>query len=152
MLKEIASGVVGAATLTAVHETARQYIPGAPRIDIIGKRAIARPMKAMGLQPPAGNRLYWTTLAAEVVSNGVFYGLVGAGGRKNAWRRGIIMGAAAGLGAAFLPPFMGLGRQPQRKTPWTQLMTIAWYLASGVAAAAAARCPRMEDRRDRAAE
>lgn len=150
MLKEIASGVVGAATLTAVHESARRIIPGAPRVDIIGKRAIARPMNAMGYRPPAGRRLYWWTLAAEVISNGLFYGLVGLGGRKNAWRRGAVMGLGAGLGAAFLPPYLGLGRQPQRKSPWTELMTIAWYTLGGVAAGAAAKCPEMEDQRDRA--
>lgn len=147
MIREIASGLSGAAALTAVHESARRVIPHAPRVDVIGKRGIARPMKAAGYRPPSQKNLYWLALLGEVASNSLFYSLVaaGPGGRRHAWRRGIILGTAAGLGAAFLPPVLGLGNQPHRKAPWTQLMTVGWYLIGGLAAAAAATCPWVEE-------
>jgi hypothetical protein len=50
----------------------------------------------------------------------------------------------AGVGAVVLPPLLGLGQQPGRRTPWTELMTVAWYTAGGVAAAAVAE--RLDDR------
>jgi hypothetical protein len=52
--------------------------------------------------------------------------------------RGALLGLAAGVGAAYLPPRIGLGEQPGQRPPATQIMTVAWYLAGGLAAAAAA--------------
>ena len=41
-LAAIGAGLAGAVALTLVHETARRVIPHAPRVDVIGVRAIAR--------------------------------------------------------------------------------------------------------------
>jgi hypothetical protein len=141
MLKELGSGVAGALALTAVHETARRTIPRAPRMDVIGRRAIARPMRAMGVNPPAGQKLQAAALAGDIVSNALFYSLVGLGGRRggDVWRRGLLLGVAAGVGAAVLPPVLGLGRQPGHRGGLTQLLTILWYTIGGIAAAAAFR-------------
>ena len=133
----LGSGLAGAIALTLVHETARRVIPHAPRVDVIGTRAIARPMRAAGYQPPRYNRLHKIALAGDLVSNSAYYSLVGAGGREPVWRRGALLGLAAGLGAALLPPLLGLGQQPHRKTPITQVLTVAWYFLGGLAAAAA---------------
>ena len=140
MLKELGSGVAGALALTAVHETARRTIPRAPRMDVIGRRAIAGPMRAAGLKPPTGQRLQAAALAGEVVSNSLYYSLVGLGGRgrdgRDVWKRGLLLGLAAGLGAALLPPVLGLGRQPGQRGLFTHLLTIAWYTIGGIVAAA----------------
>ena len=136
-LAALGSGLAGAAALTLVHETARRVIPHPPRMDVIGVRAISRPMRAAGYAPPRYNRLHGMALAGEMVSNSAYYSLVGVGGREHVWRRGTVLGLAAGLGAALLPPVMGLGNQPHRKTPFTQILTVAWYLIGGLAAAAA---------------
>jgi hypothetical protein len=135
-LAALGSGLAGAVALTLVHETARRVIPHAPRVDVIGVRAIARPMRAAGYQPPHYNRLHDIALAGEMVSNSAYYSLVGLGDRRHVWRRGALLGLAAGLGAALLPPVMGLGNQPHRKTPFTQILTVAWYFLGGLAAAA----------------
>jgi hypothetical protein len=45
----------------------------------------------------------------------------------------------AGVGAVVLPGPLGLGRQPTNRARATQVMTVLWYLAGGLAAAAAAR-------------
>ncbi|HSU65602.1 MAG TPA: hypothetical protein VLJ39_01905 [Tepidisphaeraceae bacterium] len=138
-VEAITTGLAGAAALTLLHESARHVIPHAPRVDVIGMRGIRRPIVSMGRTPPRGRDLYWMSLLGEVVSNAAFYSLVALGNPKHSVQRGAALGLAAGLGAAFLPPVMGLGNQPHRKAPYTQLMTIAWYTAGGLAAAAMAR-------------
>ena len=135
-LAAVGSGLAGAVALTLVHETARRLIPHAPRVDVIGVRAIARPLRAAGYRPPHYDRLHDIALAGELVSNSAYYSLVGAGGREHVWRRGALLGLAAGLAAALLAPVLGLGHQPHRKTPFTQILTVAWYFLGGLAAAA----------------
>jgi hypothetical protein len=135
MLKALGSGLVGAFTLTLVHETARRFIDDAPRMDVVGMRAIARTMQAAGADPPVP--LHEAALVGDILTNSLYYGLVGLGGREDALRNGALLGLAAGLGAVFLPEPLGLGRQPTEDSPQTELMTVAWYLLGGLAAGAA---------------
>ncbi len=137
--RALAGGIAGALVLTGLHETARRLLPHAPRMDVIGERAVSRSMEAVGRTPPTGQRLYRATLAGELLSNALFYSVVGAGSSSRVLRRGLLLGLAAGLGAVLLPPRLGLGYPPAQKAPLTPLLTIAWYTAGGLAAAAAAR-------------
>jgi hypothetical protein len=132
--KALLSGLAGAAALTLVHETARQVVPGAPRVQVIGMRALAKPIRKMGYRPPRRDRLYWLSLIGEVVSNSLWYSMVGAGKRGRALETGAALGLIGGLGAVALPPVVGLGRQPHHRTPWTQVMTVAWYTLGGAVA------------------
>jgi len=132
----IVSGAAGAAALNVVHETARQFIPNAPRVEVIGMRGIARPLRAMGEEPPPRDQLYYLALAGDLFSNSAYYSLVAVGKRQSVWRRGLILGLLAGIGAAFLPPVLGLGKQPNERYPFTHLLTIAWYTLGGIVAAA----------------
>jgi hypothetical protein len=75
-------------------------------------------------------------LAGDLVSNSLYYSLVGVGDPRHALRRGAILGLLGGLGAALLPPMLGLGRKPVQRTPQTMAMTVAWYTLGGLAAAA----------------
>ncbi len=134
----LASGAVGAASLTLLHETARHLIPHAPRVDVLGMRALARSMRTIDQTPPSRNQLYWLALAGDLLSNGLYYSLVGVGDKRYIWHRGAALGAAAGLGTVLLPRLIGLGCQPDQQTPATQLMTFTWYLVGGLAAAATA--------------
>jgi hypothetical protein len=147
MLRALASGVAGAAALTAVHETARRTIPRAPRMDVIGRRGIAKSMYSVGLEPPKGKSLQATALVGDLVSNSLYYSLIGLGSERSGatWRRGLFLGLAAGLGAALLPPLLGLGRQPGRRGPATHLLTVAWYTIGGLAAAATLRALPPDD-------
>lgn len=134
----LGSGLAGAATLNVIHETVRRIRPGdAPRMDTYGRRSIARGMELVGVTPPSKNALQGLALAGDLVSNSLFYALVGAGSRdpRDAMIRGAALGAAAGIGAIVLPPVMGLGSAPSRRTPQTKVMTFAWYFAGGLAAA-----------------
>ena len=76
------------------------------------------------------------TLAGDIVSNAAYYSLTGSG--KNAWLRGGLLGLAAGVGGVVLPGPLGLGTAPSNRTTKTQVMTVAWYLLGGLAAAAVA--------------
>ena len=133
------SGAIGAASLNLIHESARRIIPHAPRVDVLGMRALAMSMRAADQTPPPRDQLYWLTLIGDLISNSLYYSLVGVGKREHIWRRGVLLGAAAGLGSVILPRPMGLGRQPNKSTPATQIMTFLWYFIGGLAASAVAQ-------------
>jgi len=138
LLTALGSGLAGAATLNVIHETVRRVRPeDAPRMDTLGRRSIARGMEISGIEPPSKNVLQGLALAGDLVSNTLFYALVGTGSPdpKRALLRGAALGSAAGIGAIVLPPLMGLGSGPSGRTPQTKVMTFTWYVAGGLAAA-----------------
>jgi hypothetical protein len=139
-LQALGSGVAGAVTLTLIHQTAKRVTDKAPRADILGMRAIARTMRKANTEPPADDQLFWWSLLGDLVSNSLYYSLASAGDEDKAWTRGGLLGLGAGVGALALPGPLGLGSRPTNRTRATQIMTIAWYLAGGLAAAATARC------------
>lgn len=132
-------GLTGAVTVTALNEGVRRVLPHAPRIEVIGERALAASLEALHVTPPQGAALYRWTLVGDLLSNTLYYGLVGLGRPQGTWARGGLLGLAAGVGAATLPRPLGLGRQPGARSPETPLLTAGWYLAGGLAAAAVAR-------------
>jgi hypothetical protein len=135
MLKALGSGLVGACALTLIHETARRFVDDAPRMDVLGMRALSKAARAVDFDPPVP--LHQAALVGDLVSNSLYFSLVGAGSSRDALRNGALLGLAAGLGAVFLPEPLGLGRQPTEDSPQTQLMTVAWYTLGGLAAGAA---------------
>lgn len=141
-LEAVAAGAAGAAALTLVHETVRRVRDDAPRMDVLGERAIAGGLRAAGVEPPAEPRLHQAALAGDLVSNTAYYALVGLGGPEGAVARGALLGLAAGVGAVYLPGPLGLGMAPSRRTPQTAAMTVAWYTLGGLAAGAVYRALR----------
>jgi hypothetical protein len=137
VMRALGGGTVGAVALTALHEIARRTVPHAPRMDVLGMRALSRTARALGRRPARGDRLFRQTLLGDLAANTLYYSLAAAG--RRAPRAGLLLGAAAGLGAAALPPLLGLGRSPGARWPVTPLMTLALYTAGGLAAGAAAR-------------
>ena len=138
MTAALLSGAAGAAALTLVHETARRSLADAPRMDVLGERAIAAGLRAAGTEPPEP-ALHDLALAGDLVSNAAYYALVGLGGAEGAVSRGALLGLAAGLGAVYLPGPLGLGSAPSRRTPQTAAMTVAWYALGGLVAGAVYR-------------
>ena len=136
VINALVSGAAGAVTLTLAHQAARYSLEDAPQVDIIAERALAAGYRAAGQTPPARQTLHQMALAGDLVSNSFYYSLVGVGSPEHALRRGALLGLIGGLGAAFLPPLLGLGRKPVQRTPQTAAMTIAWYTLGGLAAAA----------------
>src|SRR5438874_1816411 len=99
----LGSGLIGAGVLTAAHEATRRAVRDAPRIDVLGERAIAGSMRAAGLTPPAQEDLYPAALAGDLVSNSLYYALVGLAEPETAPAVGALLGLVAGLGAVALP-------------------------------------------------
>lgn len=137
--QSLESGLIGALTLTAIHETARHQIPDAPRMDVFASRAIVRSMKAFDQKPLPNEQLYPAAMTADIVSNTLFYSLVGLGKPETAPARGAVLGLAAGVAAVVLPPSMGLGQAPSSRTGATEAMTVAWYFFGGLTAGIAYR-------------
>jgi hypothetical protein len=141
LLPALGSGLAGALALTLLHETARRLRPeDAPRMDVLGMRALRKLLGYTDAPQPDADTLFNLTMAGDIVSNGLYYSLVGSG--KKAWRRGAVLGVAAGVGGVVLPGPLGLGEAPSARTPQTKLMTVAWYLVGGLVAAGTARVLR----------
>ena len=135
LFESVVAGAAGAVALTAVHQTARATMANAPRMDVLGKRAL----RAMGRQagaPISEDRdLERETMAGDLVANTAYYALVGAGRDAHIVARGLALGLLAGVGALLLPRPMGLGDPPHAHNPATQAMTVAWYVIGGITAA-----------------
>lgn len=137
------SGAAGAVALTAVHQVARAVTDSAPRMDVVGMRALARGARAVGQdQPKTHAGLYGATLAGDLIANSVYYSLA------TTYTRGTVLGLIAGVGALVLPERMGLGVPPKSDLLSNQVMTVAWYLVGGLAAAATAQCLASQRRSD----
>lgn len=137
LLKALGSGFAGAVALTAIHETVRRVSPDAPRMDVLGMRAIAKSLRAAGADVPDEDTLFNVTLAGDIAANSLYYALVGLGAPRHAAARGALLGLAAGLGAVLLPGPLGLGTDASGRTRETQLLTVAYYTAGGLVAGAA---------------
>ena len=136
--QSLGSGLAGAIALNILHETVRQFVPEAPRADILGMRSIKKGFRKAGEQPPAGNTLYGLAMLGDVTSNALYYSLVGVSPRQPLLA-GAVLGALAGIGAVTLPGPMGLGEAPTKRTEATIAMTIGWYLFGGLVAGAVYR-------------
>jgi hypothetical protein len=130
------SGVTGAVALTAVHQAARKVTDAAPRMDVLGVRALARGARAAGTDPDTSEHggLYRAALAGDLLFNSAYYSLA------TTWTRGAALGLLAGVGALVLPQRMGLGDPPKSELLSNKVMTVAWYTLGGLAAAWTATC------------
>src|SRR5947209_18621022 len=90
MLKALGSGLVGACALTLIHEAARRFLDDAPRMDVLGMRAVAKTLRAVDVEPPVP--LHEAALVGDIVSNSLYYSLVGAGSSRDAVRNGALLG------------------------------------------------------------
>lgn len=141
VLRSLTAGLAGATALTALHEAVRHLRPDdAPRMDVLGIRGLRRMAGAADLPQPDHDTAYALTMGGDLVSNGLYYSLVGSG--KHSLRRGLLLGLAAGVGGVLLPGPLGLGTEPSGRTPQTKLMTVAWYTVGGLVAGAVARALR----------
>ena len=137
--KTLFAGLTGAVVLTAAHEALRRVRSDAPRMDVVGKRAVTRAFRRFGTRPPRGSRMYGTALAADLLANTAYYSAFLLGRAKRPWLRQSTAGLLAGLGALALPPIVGLGFAPRSYRRKNQLLTIGLYLLGGLTAAAAYR-------------
>ncbi len=138
-LRALGPGLVGALSVTLVHEGARRVLEHPPRMDVLGKRSLKKGARWFGLRPSRGKRLHRQALAGDILSNSLYYSLVALGRPRRPYLRGALLGGLAGLGAGLLPPVLGLGRGPSQARRSTALLTMGWYLFGGLCAARATR-------------
>jgi hypothetical protein len=139
--RALAAGAAGAAALTAAHQLGRAALADPPRMDVLGRRAL----RAAGVRL-RGRELQRAALAGDLLANTLYYALAVSGRSRRPARRGLLFGAAAGLGGVFLPGVLGLGSRPSRRRASTAMATLAWYALGGLVAGAAARRLRRADR------
>ncbi len=135
LTQSLGSGLAGAVALNILHETVRQFVPKAPRADVLGMRSIVKGFQKADAQPPTGNTLYGLAMLGDVTSNALYYSLVGVGPEQPVLA-GAVLGALAGVGAVTLPGPMGLSEAPTKRSEATVAMTIGWYLFGGLVAGA----------------
>ena len=75
----IGLGLVGAASVTFLTHLAKRYLPAAPRLDILGLRLVTVAFNKAGIERPRGFLLKIMALIGALISNSIFYGLVGLG-------------------------------------------------------------------------
>ena len=137
--RALAAGTVGAAALTSIHQLARALSDDAPRMDVVGSRAIVRGIEAAGGTVPSIETVDRMALAGDLLCNSAYYSLIACGRRAHVWPRAVALGLAAGIGGILLPRRLGLGDPPHSHRRSTQVMTVAWYLLGALATAAAAK-------------
>jgi hypothetical protein len=135
-LSSLAGGIAGASALTVLHEISRKKISDAPRMDKMGMEAAADLMKKVNIQPPSKEKLFYITLAGDIISNSLFYSRVAAESKKQTWINGALLGLSAGLSAVYLPGKLGLNEENSNMTNRTKIMTVGLYVIGGLVAAA----------------
>ena len=131
----LGAGLAGAAVLTLAHETLRRFRSDAPRMDVVGGRALSSLWRRAGGRPPRGNRLYLATLAADLLSNTAYFAGVLLGRPKSPYIREAAAGIGAGIAAFVLPPILRLGFAPRSYRRSNRLLTVGLYLLGGLVAA-----------------
>jgi hypothetical protein len=102
----LAAGFAGACVLTLAHELTRAFVRSAPRLDLIGMRAMRRGLERAGLHSPGGKQLRGLTLAGDLVANGLYFAPIALRPRRP-WLTATALGLTAGLGTVTLPPRLG---------------------------------------------
>lgn len=128
-------GLAGALTVTTLNETIRQFFPKAPQLQLLGIRAVrSLYQKTDQLDTPDRSTQYDIAMGGDLMANGTYYAMAG-----NNLTAGLLLGTAAGLGGIYLPGPMGLGKAPTARTNTTKALTLAYYVAGGLVAAAVNR-------------
>ena len=135
IIRNLAGGFAGAVALNMIHETVKRLDHDAPQINLVAEEAIGKTADEYGIAAPKGTSLFAAALTGDLVSNTVYYSLIGAGGEKYLFWRGAGYGIAAGIGALKLTKSMGLDDVPVNKTDKTKALTVSYYLLGGLVAA-----------------
>ncbi|RZK52212.1 MAG: hypothetical protein EOO91_19730, partial [Pedobacter sp.] len=103
LIKNLISGFIGSVALNLLHETLRKNETNVPKINLLGAEALNKTLINVG-QPAITDdeELYKATLKADLISNTMYYSLIG-GKSKLIWPKAIILGLSAGIGAVKFP-------------------------------------------------
>jgi hypothetical protein len=127
-LTNILAGLGGAIALNILHESLKRIDGDMPRIDKLGEEALQKGLSKAGTAIDDGSNLYRATLGADLLSNSLYYSLIGSGNSKNIWPKALFMGISAGIGAVTVPDHIGLDDAPVTRTSKTKALTVGYYL------------------------
>lgn len=133
MTKNLLAGLGGAVALSALHESLKNVSDNMPRVDIVGKEALQKSLNYAGTGISDPDKMYTAALAADLLSNSLYYSLIGMAGKKNVWPAAVLLGLAGGAGAVALPKPLGLASDPVARTSQVKILTVAYYLAGALA-------------------
>ncbi len=126
-LTTLLGGLAGAIAVTLLNETLRKTgLKDAPQLQKLGMDAGKKALKGAGASLPSKEKLYWGTLAGDLITNALYY--AAAGGGENKAARTTAMGLLAGIGNVVLPKTLGLKTAPSGRNAKTKLLTTAYYL------------------------
>ena len=131
-VKNLIAGAAGAIALNVLHETLKKESNDVPRVDLLGEDAVQKVLKYFGSSVPDKASLYKTTLAGDLISNTLYYSLIGAGNQKYLWPKAVFLGLTAGIGAVKLPEPMGLDPEPVTKTDQVKVLTVGYYIFGAI--------------------
>jgi len=134
-INALLGGLAGACAITVLHQVIKSKDTEAPRMDLLGMESLTKILHKVGVEPPADDKLYYITMAGDILSNTFYYSLTGVG-QKKTWLKGPVLGLAAGIGAILLPKPMGLNPKHSNYTRQTQLLSVLYYFAGGVVSSA----------------
>lgn len=135
MYKALIGGFIGAATVTLLNESLRRATANTPRLDKLGEEATAKTIESLGGNAPSGDNLYATSLAADILSNTLYYSSAAAN-KDHPLLAGAGLGIMAGLGAVYLPEKIGLDPGHTAGTGSKKWITIGMYTLGGIIAGA----------------
>jgi len=131
-VKNLIAGAAGVIALNVLHETLKKESDDVPRVDLLGEDAVQKVLKYFGSSVPDKASLYKTTLAGDLISNTLYYSLIGAGNQKYLWPKAVFLGLTAGIGAVKLPEPMGLDPEPVTKTDQVKVLTVGYYIFGAI--------------------
>ena len=133
-IKNMIAGLAGAIALNVLHETLKEK-NNTPRVDLLGEEALQKGLSKVGAKIDNEPDLYKATLTGDIISNTLYYSLIGAGDVKYIWPKAIFLGLTAGIGAVKLPEPMGLDSEPVAKNDQVKVMTVGYYIFGAVVTA-----------------
>ncbi|MCZ4222530.1 hypothetical protein [Pedobacter rhodius] len=133
-VKNLLAGFAGAVSLNILHEGLKHRVADAPRIDLLGEEALNDSLSIFGKKIKDPDKLYAATLAGDLLSNTLYYSMIGAG-KKHTWTRAIFLGLSAGIGAVELAKPLGLNEGTVARNNKVKTLTILYYLTGALVTA-----------------
>ena len=130
--KNLLAGLGGAIALNLLHEALKKSGPSMPRIDLLGEEALQKTLQHAGTEISDEDTLYLATLGGDLVSNAIYYSLIGKGNPEYIWSKAIALGLAAGIGAVALPEYIGLNPEPVARNQKVKALTVLYYLTGAL--------------------
>ena len=132
IIKNIIAGFAGSLALTALNEGLKKSGYDVPRVDLLGEEALNKGLSHFDAEIKSEDALFNTTLVSDLVSNAVYYSLIGSGDKKNILSKTLGLGLLAGVGAITVPKHVGLNPQPVTKNQQVKLLTVGYYLFGAI--------------------